>query len=91
MFLTVAFNAFDHSTVADIQKKLVKWVKRNPVSRRFHAKKDKETIAAWRMDLDKALQVFNVRSVTWVMTVADFSFSEDTYDKHGCTHFCRSP
>jgi len=48
--------------VADIQKKVVKWAKRNPVSRHFNAKKDKETITAWRMDLDKILQVFNVRS-----------------------------
>ena len=77
--------------MADIQKKLVKWVKRNPVSRRLHAKKTKEKIAAWRMDLEKILQVFNVRSVAWVMPVADFSLSEGTYDKHGCTHFCRSP
>jgi hypothetical protein len=49
--------------VADIQKKLVKWGKRNVVFRRFHAKKDKETIAAWRLDLKKSLQVLNVRSV----------------------------
>jgi len=48
--------------VADIQKKIVKWAKRNPVSRRFNAKKDKETIVAWRLDLEKILQVFNVRS-----------------------------
>ena len=48
--------------MADIQKKVVKWVKQNPVSRRFHAKKDNETIAAWRLDLEKTLQVFNVRS-----------------------------
>jgi len=57
--------------VADIQKKVVKWVKRNPVSRRFNAKKEKETIDAWRMNLDMILQVFNVRSVAWMMTVAD--------------------
>ena len=57
--------------MADIQKKVVKWVKRNPVSRRFNAKKEKETIDAWRMNLDMILQVFNVRSVAWMMTVAD--------------------
>ena len=50
--------------MADIQKKLVKWVKRNPISRHFNAKKDKETIAAWRMDMEKILQVFNVRPIT---------------------------
>jgi hypothetical protein len=47
--------------VADIQRKLVKWGKRNGVSRRFHAKSDKEAIDIWRSDLDKILQVSNVR------------------------------
>jgi len=77
--------------VADVQKKIAKWVKRNPVSRRFHAKKAKETIAAWRLDLEKILQVFNVRSVVWVMTVANFPPPEGTHNDHRCTHFCRSP
>jgi len=49
--------------VADIHKKLVKWDGRNMISRRFHEKDDKETIATWRLDLDKILQVFCVRSV----------------------------
>ena len=49
--------------MADIQKNVAKWVKRNPVSRHFNAKKDKEAIVVWRMDLEKILQVFNVRSV----------------------------
>jgi hypothetical protein len=39
--------------VADIQRKLVKWGKRNVVSRLFHAKKDEKTIAAWRLDLER--------------------------------------
>ena len=50
--------------MADIQKKLIKWGKRNAVSRRLHAKNDKETIATWRLDLGEVLQVFNVRSVS---------------------------
>ena len=49
-------------TVADIQRKLFKWSKRNVISRRFHAKDDKETIDTWRLDLDKILQVVNVSS-----------------------------
>jgi len=49
--------------VADIQKKIIKLDKRNGVSRMFHAKNDKETIATWRLDLDRTLHVFNVRSV----------------------------
>ena len=41
---------------------LAKWGKRGAVSRRFHAKSEKEAIAAWRSDLDKILQSFNVCS-----------------------------
>ena len=36
------------------------------VSRHLHAKNDKEKIAAWRLDLDRILQVFNVRSIVIV-------------------------
>jgi len=36
------------------------------VSRLFHAKDDKEAIAAWRLELNRILHVFNVRSVTSV-------------------------
>jgi len=43
--------------------KLAKWVKRNAISRHFQAKKNKRTIAAWRLDLEDILQVFNVRPV----------------------------
>jgi len=31
--------------------------------RLFHAKKDKETIAAWKVDLNRILHIFNVRPV----------------------------
>ena len=49
--------------MVEIQKKLVKWGKRNVVSRHFHVKKDGETVSAWRLGLEKILQDFNVRSV----------------------------
>ena len=48
--------------VTDIQMELAKWGKRGAISRRFHAKGEKKTIVTWRSDLDKILQVFNVRS-----------------------------
>jgi hypothetical protein len=51
-------------TVAEIQRNVMKQSNRNPVSRLFHAKNDKDTIAAWRLDLNRILHVFNVRSVT---------------------------
>jgi hypothetical protein len=56
-------SAFDRSMLAEIQKKVIEKGKRNPVSRLLHAKNDKETIAAWKSDLNKILLVFNVRSV----------------------------
>jgi hypothetical protein len=36
------------------------------ISRHFHAKNDKERIAAWRLDLVRILNVFNVRSIVSV-------------------------
>ena len=40
----------------------------------FHAKNDKETIATWRLDLNRILHVFNVRSVTaeWALLTVTF-------------------
>jgi hypothetical protein len=59
-------DALDRSTLGEIQREIVKKGKRNAVSRLFHAKIDKETIAAWKSDLAKALLIFNVRSVVAV-------------------------
>ena len=49
----------DRRTMAEIQKKAIKRSKRNPVSRLLHAKNDKDAIAAWKLDLDRILRVFN--------------------------------
>ena len=49
--------------MADIEMKLAKWGKRSVVFRWFHAKNDRETTATWRLDLDKILQILDVRSV----------------------------
>ena len=46
--------------VAGVQSSGIKHSKHNPVSRIFHAKSDKDAIAAWRLDLNKILHVFNV-------------------------------
>jgi len=43
--------------------KVIEQSKRSAVYRYFHAKNDKEQIAAWRSDLNRILQVFNVRSI----------------------------
>ena len=50
----------DCRTVAEIQKRVIKLSRRNPVSRLFHAKNDKEMVAAWKSDLNRILHVFNV-------------------------------
>jgi hypothetical protein len=43
--------------------KVVKEGKRNPISRFFRSKGDKDKIAVWRYDLVRVLHVFNVRSI----------------------------
>jgi hypothetical protein len=58
-----ADDTLNRSTLAEIQKKIIKKGKRNVVSRLVHAKSDKEMIATWRSDLSKILLVFNVSSV----------------------------
>ena len=52
--------------MGEIQRKVIKQSGRNPASRLFHAKNDKEAIAAWKSDLNKILHVFNVRSPAYV-------------------------
>ena len=49
--------------MTEVQRTLVKWGKRNVVSRHFQAKNDKETIATWRSNLDETLQIFNVCTI----------------------------
>ena len=51
-------------TTGGIQRQIFKRGKRNAISRRYHAKDDKEAIVNWRSDLDGILHVFNVRLVT---------------------------
>jgi len=48
--------------MAEIQGRIVEKRERGLLSRLAHAKNDKETIAAWKLDLIRILQVFNVRS-----------------------------
>ena len=51
--------------MAEIQGNVSKQDKRNVISRHFHAKNDKERIAAWKLDLNRILHVFNVRSIVF--------------------------
>jgi len=52
--------------MAEIQGRIVEKRERGIFSRLAHAKNDKETIATWRFDLIRILQVFNVRSASSV-------------------------
>jgi len=51
-------------TADEIQGNIIERSKRNVISRRYHAKDDKEAIAAWSLDLNRIRRVFDVRSVT---------------------------
>ena len=70
--------------MTNIQRKLAKWGKRNAVSRRLHANSDKATMASWRLELDKSLQVFKVRSVAWMRYIVNLSRSEGIHDQWKC-------
>jgi len=63
--------------IAEIQRKTTKQGERNAVSRFFHATSDKETIAGWRLDLDRILNVFNVRSVVFVWPLLTINFQTE--------------
>ena len=68
-------DALDRRTVGEIQTKVIKRSGRNVVSRFFHAKSDKETISGWKIELNRILRVFNVRSVavfTWLSLTVPF-------------------
>jgi hypothetical protein len=52
--------------VAEIQRRVVKQSKRNAIYRVFKLRGDKCRISTWKLELDKALRAFNVRSVRFV-------------------------
>jgi len=66
----MTYHALDHRIVAEIQRKIVKWGKRNAISRLL-PKNDEKTIATWRLELTRILQVFNVRLVHFFMTIVN--------------------
>ena len=51
-------------TVTEIKEDVTKQCGRNPLSRLIRAKTDKDKIAAWRAELNRILQIFNVRLAT---------------------------
>jgi len=57
------YHTLDRRTVAEIQKKIIKYGRQALLSRLANAKDDKKTITTWKFDLNKILHVFNVCSV----------------------------
>ena len=55
----------------EIQRHITKRGRRNAISRRYHAKDDKEAIASWKLDLEGILGVFNVCSVILARRLLD--------------------
>ena len=51
-------------TADETRRNVIKRGKRNAISRRYHAKDDGEAIATLRVELNRIIHVFNVRSVT---------------------------
>ena len=49
--------------MGDIRSKVANQSKRNRISQAFHAKNDGQTIASWKVDLNRVLLVFNVCSI----------------------------
>ena len=58
--------ALNRRTVAGIQERIIEKRGRNLVSRLANAKNDKETIATWKLDLNRILHIFNVRLIITV-------------------------
>ena len=60
-----------------IQRNIVKRGERNVISRHFHRKDDNEAIATWKLDLDRILHLFDVRSVTSLRSLLTFRFQTE--------------
>jgi len=63
--------------VAEIQRNIIKQGKQNAISQRFDEKHDNEAIASWKLDLDRILHDFNVRSVTSVWSPLTLLFQTE--------------
>jgi hypothetical protein len=82
------YHALDCRTVAEIRNKVMKQSGRNAASRLFHARNDKEIIAAWKSELNRILIVFNVCSARSCL-VALTDPSSDRADHEHPYNSCR--
>ena len=70
----------------DIERNAVKKSERRRFSRLLHTKNDKNKIVAWKAELDRILQVFNVRPVTFGLSPSSIS----SLDRVGLEHARKS-
>ncbi|KAF9793424.1 kinase-like domain-containing protein [Thelephora terrestris] len=79
--------AIEHltTTSTEIQKNIVEVGKRSAVSRVLHAKKDKDTIAAWRLDLDRIRRMFERKFPSTEIQLDALDSDGDVSDVLDCT------
>ena len=63
--------------MAEIERKAIKQSRRNAASRLVHARNDKDTIAGWKLDLGRILQIFNVRPVVFTRSSLTVTFQTE--------------
>ena len=78
------YRSLDRRTVAKIRGNVIERGNRNAISRVFHSKADKDAIAAWRQDLIRILQIFNVRSGGLIWRLLRTSLSDGAVDGYPC-------
>ena len=66
-----AHHALDRRTVKEIEKEIIKQSERHRFFRTIFSGSDKDDIAGWKSDLNRILNVFNVRSVRSRVIVAN--------------------
>ena len=76
--------------MASIQRGVIKQGKRNGFSRHLHSKNDKDKIAAWRLDLNRIVHVFNVCTTTsirpWLTLYPQTELAMNTHVTVSNTH-----
>lgn len=65
--------------MTEIQKHIVERGKRNALSRRYHAKDDKEAIATWGLEFNRILHVFHVCPIASAWRLLTFSFQTELW------------
>lgn len=61
-------------TVAEIQKRVIERDKRNPILELLRVRNDRDEIVAWKLELNRILHVFNVRSAALARLLLTVSF-----------------